>query len=394
MRHRFATATALAPVRGTVAMLLGRPARRRRPRRAVSGSKYSTAPPPGWKVPRLADGKPDLQGVWGNNAVTPMTRPVQWKDKTELTDAEVDELKGFLAKFVDQGGDAIFGNLIQLVLNAKDKGEFKQTSYDPTTGNYNQFWMADREWDNRTSLIIDPPDGQFPPLTAEAQARRAAAAARPRTRGPADGPEDRPLSERCISYGAPRTQPNYNSYTQIIQSPDTVVLLQEMIHDARVVPMTDQAAPAEKDPPAARRSARPLGRRHAGRRDHQLHQRFPGIDAGRQADRALHARQPRLHQLAGDRRRSRDVDQALHVHDPPEEGGRTDLRVRLPRRQLRDGRHPRRGAPRGRSGEEEEAIRRFLHDRVRASSHRRLAGARRPSIAAQVVADLCRSYLS
>ena len=186
---------------------------------AQSGSKYSTDPPAGWKVPRTADGKPDLQGVWGNNAVTPMTRPTQWKDKTVLTDAEVDELKGFLAKFVDQGGDAIFGNLIQLVLNAKDKGEFKQTSYDPTTGNYNQFWMADREWDNRTSLIIDPPDGLFPPLTPEAQARRSAAAAKPRTRGPSDGPEDRPLSERCISYGAPRTQANYNSYTQIIQSP-------------------------------------------------------------------------------------------------------------------------------------------------------------------------------
>ena len=56
-------------------------------------SKYSTAPPPGWKVPRLADGTPDLQGVWGNNAVTPMTRPSQWKDKTALTDAEVDELQ-------------------------------------------------------------------------------------------------------------------------------------------------------------------------------------------------------------------------------------------------------------------------------------------------------------
>jgi hypothetical protein len=100
--------------------------------------------------------------------------------------------------------------------------------------------MADREWDNRTSLIIDPPDGQFPPLTAEAQARRAANAAKPRTRGPSDGPEDRPLSERCISYGAPRTGANYNSYVQIIQSPETVVLLQEMIHDARVVPMTNK----------------------------------------------------------------------------------------------------------------------------------------------------------
>ena len=59
-----------------------------------------------------------------------------------------------------------------------------------------------------------------------------------KTRGPADGPEDRPLSERCISYGAPRTGANYNSYVQIFQSPQTVVVMQEMIHDARVVPMT------------------------------------------------------------------------------------------------------------------------------------------------------------
>ncbi len=193
-----------------------------------------------YKVPHLADGHPDLQGVWGNNGVTPMARPRQWKDKALLTEAELKEIKQMAAKSVDEGGDAIFGNLIQQLLDAKDKGDFRQTSYDPTTGNYNQFWMADREWDLRTSQIIDPPDGQFPELTAAAKERRAAAAARPRTRGPSDGPEDRPLSERCISYGAPRTQPNYNSYTQIIQSPDTVVLMQEMIHDARVVAMTNK----------------------------------------------------------------------------------------------------------------------------------------------------------
>jgi len=198
-----------------------------------------------WAPPRTPDGHPDLQGVWANNGITPMTRPTQWKDKGPyLSSADVEDMKQTLAKFVDQGGDAIFGNVIQLALNAKDTGKFNQTSYDPTTGNYNQFWMADRDIDNRTSLIIDPPDGQFPSLTAEGTARRALGrqqvvveGSEGGERGPADGPEDRPLSERCISYGVPRLQANYNSYFQIIQSPETVTVYQEMIHDARMVNM-------------------------------------------------------------------------------------------------------------------------------------------------------------
>ena len=200
----------------------------------------------GWTVPRTPDGHPDLQGVWANNGITPMTRPTQWKDKGPyLTPAELDDLKATISKYVDQGGDAIFGNLVQLALNAKSTGKFDQTSYDPTTGNYNQFWMADRDIDNRTSLITDPADGQFPPLTPEGAARRALGrrqvvveGSEGDERGPADGPEDRPLSERCISYGVPRLQANYNSYFQLIQSPETVTVYQEMIHDARMVNMT------------------------------------------------------------------------------------------------------------------------------------------------------------
>jgi hypothetical protein len=213
---------------------------------AATVAAQSGAPPASlageWKVPRTPDGKPDLQGVWSNNSVTPMTRPSQWRDKERLTDAEVEELKAVIARFTDQGGDAIFGSMVQLALNARDSGKFNQTSYDPTTGNYNQFWMADRDWDNRTSLITDPPNGQMPALTPEAQERRARRTPAPVVegsesgpRGRADGPEDRPLSERCISYGAPRTGTGYNSYVQIVQSPETVVVLQEMIHDARIV---------------------------------------------------------------------------------------------------------------------------------------------------------------
>ncbi len=229
MTRQHLTLTAAALVIGSVVVgTLG----------AQTPAPASSPSPTAWTVPRLADGHPDLRGVWGNNSVTPMTRPRQWKDKTALSDAELEELKRMAADYVDQGGDAIFGNFVQQMLDAKDKGAFSQVSYDPTTGNYNQFWMADREWDNRTSLVTDPPDGQFPPLTPEAEARREAARTAPKTRGPADGPEDRPLSERCVSYGAPRTGANYNSYVQILQEPRTTVLLQEMIHDARIVPMT------------------------------------------------------------------------------------------------------------------------------------------------------------
>jgi len=221
---------------------------------AQSGLSQSTmyGAQAGWKVPRTPDGHPDLQGVWGNNSVTPMMRPPQWKNKEFLTDAEVKELQTIVARQAKEGGDAIFNDIIQLALAAKSSGKFDQTSYDPTTGNYNQFWMAEREWDNRTSLIIDPPDGQLPPMTAagrERMARTATAApvegSENGPRGPADGPEDRPLSERCISYGVPRIRPAYNSYIQIVQSPETVGIVQEMIHDVRMVAMNNSPRPPQ-----------------------------------------------------------------------------------------------------------------------------------------------------
>ena len=107
MRHtftRFSSPFSCAAARGALVA---------HARRAVSQQVFDRRRRRAGRCRALADGKPDLQGVWGNNSVTPMTRPTQWKDKTTITDAEVDELKGLLAKSVDQGGDAIFGNLIQ-----------------------------------------------------------------------------------------------------------------------------------------------------------------------------------------------------------------------------------------------------------------------------------------
>ncbi|MCH7748817.1 MAG: hypothetical protein IH939_12055 [Acidobacteria bacterium] len=194
----------------------------------------------GWTLPRTSDGHPDLQGVWANNSATPLERPEAWADKARLTDEELAALR-VASKDAVGDGDALFGD--QLVLAAI--AGIEATSYDPTTGNYNQFWIAERDFDHRTSLVIDPPDGRIPDLTPEAQDRRRDAAVR-RDEHPADSYTDRPLQERCVSYGVPRLGAGYNSYYQLFQGASHVVFLNEMIHDARVIPIDGQPHLADR----------------------------------------------------------------------------------------------------------------------------------------------------
>ncbi|MBT3530386.1 MAG: hypothetical protein HOF74_01675 [Gammaproteobacteria bacterium] len=184
-----------------------------------------------WQLGRTIDGHPDLQGVWENNTITPVERPEVFGDKTFLTDEDVDFLQRRLIEIDQAGADALFG---EGVLAAAFSGEI--TSYDPSTGNYDSQWMAERKIHRRTSQIVDPPNGQFPPRT-----ERAIAASRElsehRQEHPADTWTDRPLGERCVSFGAPRLSSGYNSYWQIVQSKETVAIIQEMAHDVRIIPL-------------------------------------------------------------------------------------------------------------------------------------------------------------
>ena len=156
----------------------------------------------------------DLEGLWSFATMTPLERPREFASKAVLTPAEAAEYERQTIE--------------------------RQSATNNTAG---PDW-----WDpgtrvlthRRTSLIVEPSDGRVPAFTTEAQARNAARAQARRSRGTADGPEDRALNERCLSWaiaGPPMLPGVYNNNIQIVQTRDYVVIVNEMIHDARIVPM-------------------------------------------------------------------------------------------------------------------------------------------------------------
>jgi hypothetical protein len=193
-----------------------------------------------WTPPLTPHGQPDLEGIWLNSAATPLERPKALEGRAFLTDAEVAELTRRAERLFDGSGSSDFaaGDNFFLALLA-DLGRYENPN---ATGSSRE--MIRREFDNRTSLIVDPPDGRIPSLTPEGRERLARmptpAGAGPRI--PA-GPEDLSPGLRCISYGVPRLgTANINSagpmgYYQILQAPGYVVLALEAIHEARIIPV-------------------------------------------------------------------------------------------------------------------------------------------------------------
>lgn len=176
-------------------------------------------------IPRTPDGKPDLQGAWSFANVTPFERPSELGEKTTLTEAEAQALEEQAA-----------------ARNKGDEGRQRGTAADVGRA-YNDFWYdrGTRAASTRqTSIVVDPPNGRVPAVTAEAQERASTRAAARKQRGPADGPEDRSLGERCIlgfNAGPPFAPSAYNNNIQITQTKDYVVVMTEMVHDARIVPL-------------------------------------------------------------------------------------------------------------------------------------------------------------
>src|SRR5260370_5103234 len=172
---------------------------------------------------RTADGHPDLQGVWANKIATPLERPKELEGRALLTDQEVAALKNKAHELFGGGNsDAAFGDTVYRTVLANVKGTtsgFK--SVDGETGDYSSVWTVEREWENRTSLITDPADGRLPAMTPEGQKRRAAVAAS-RTQRP-DGPQDRALQERCVTYGSPQLTAGYQSYSRILPTSNAVI---------------------------------------------------------------------------------------------------------------------------------------------------------------------------
>jgi len=200
--------------------------------RSVAGQAPASPAKPAaakkWTVPRTPDGQPDLQGFWTNSTYVPLERP---KDVAK-------------ALYTEQEFAAVVKEAAAREAEQTEPGTVADVHYD-----FTQFGL-DRSQSAfvrslRTSLIVDPPNGKLPPVTAEGQKRAAdLAAERKRMGATTDAVQNMPLGTRCLimaGSGPPMMTPGYNTNYQIVQGAGYVMILVEMIHDARIIPLDGRA---------------------------------------------------------------------------------------------------------------------------------------------------------
>lgn len=218
-----------------------------------------------WSVPRTADGHSDLSGTYDTATLTPLERPAEFGDKLFLTKEEAEELATEERALTEK-----------LALPSDPEREAPPVGGDGSpgpygnVGGYNWFWIDrgteafELDGRRRTSIIVDPKNGQLPPLTPEAAKVAAARAVLYKENagdnqgrawwleiegpGPYDNPEQRPLGERCLlgfgsTSGPPSLPVLYNNLKKIVQTKDHVMILVEMVHDARIIRMNQEHVP-------------------------------------------------------------------------------------------------------------------------------------------------------
>ena len=214
---------------------------------------------PGALAKASSDDIPDLNGTYNGATLTPLTRPKEFGDNLYLTPEEAERLKAEEAARIAESNNASDPDR-----EAPPAGGDGSSGAAGNVGGYNTFWI-DRGTDAlevdgkfRTSIIIDPPNGQFPPLTPAAQGRMAKLLRARRANvgkawwleeegpGPYDNMEQRNAAERCLASfsGATPSIPSlYNNFKRIVQTEDSVMIMIEMIHDARIVRLNSTHKP-------------------------------------------------------------------------------------------------------------------------------------------------------
>jgi len=183
-----------------------------------------------WTAPRTPDGQPDLQGYWTNSTYVPLER----SDKVT---------KAF---YTEQEFAALVKDAAARENEQTEPGTVADVHYDFTQFGLDRSQSAFVKNDLRTSMIVDPPNGKMPPLTTEGQKRAADRAAERRRMGATtDAVQNMPIGTRCLimaGSGPPMMNAGYNSNYQIVQGQGYVMILVEMIHDARIIPIDSRAA--------------------------------------------------------------------------------------------------------------------------------------------------------